>query len=224
MRRWSGILLAILALLSTFVFGLSFYQMSTGEPVGYEVTLGWAFTALIGVISAGLWAGTFSALSKEKQRRRTMDLLGIGAVLALLAGVAVGLITDTTDDLTLEITMTTDALEGYVICSHPGLPGEVTAGEIEVVFRNQSTVGGTGWMYVVRLDEDKTFSDAFAHIESGESGNPDWTTGVYLADLVPTGSSTEPVTKIVQPGLHIVACGTNTPYESQFAGTFTALP
>ena len=178
----------------------------------------WVFSPLV----CGL---ARSRCSQERSSgREPWGYLVVGVAVALLVGAGVGVITDSTDERLLEVTMVTDALEGFVVCSDPGFADEITVGEVELVFHNQATTGGTGWMGVVRLDEGKTVSDMVGHIESGVSGIPDWTTRVHLSDDVPIGASTVQVTKTVQPGLHTVSCGTSSPHESQLAGAFTVLP
>lgn len=171
----------------------------------------------------------------HKEKKKNVMAFLVAAVVVIVAGIGFMVLTqgdevptaapvDNPDDLALEATLATDDLEGFVVCSYSGLTDEVTAGEIGVVFHNQATTGGTGWMDLVRLDEDKTLSDLVNYLESGESDKPDWTTRVYLADFVPYETSTDQVTRTVQPGLHVIVCGTNSPYESQMAGAFTVLP
>ncbi len=107
MRRWSGIVLAVLALLATFGLGLTIYQALTGDFVGGEVDLVWMITAMVGVVSAGLWAGTLLILSHEKNRKRLFTFLGGAAVIALVLGVGMGATTEGAEDSTTGTTAPT---------------------------------------------------------------------------------------------------------------------
>ena len=100
MRRWSEIVLAALALLSTYGFGLVLYQTLSGDFVGGEVAFVWTITAVVGAVTGGLWAGTLGLLSQEKNRNRLFTYLGGAAVIALVLGVGIGATTDSGEEST----------------------------------------------------------------------------------------------------------------------------
>jgi len=92
-RRVFGIILAVLALGSTYGFGLVLYQTLSGDFVGGEVAIVWTITAVVGVVTVGLWAATLGLLSQEKNRKRWFTYLGGAAVIALFIGVGIGVTT-----------------------------------------------------------------------------------------------------------------------------------
>ena len=94
MRRVFGIILAVLALGSTYGFGLVLYQTLSGDFVGGEVAIVWTITAVVGVVTVGLWAATVGLLSQEKNRKRWFTYLGGAAVIALVLGVGIGVTSD----------------------------------------------------------------------------------------------------------------------------------
>ena len=225
MKRISGAVLAVLALAATFLFGMVLYQTLFLEWVGVEVTIVWIFTGVVGVITVGLLAGTYSVLSTDVQSRKIFTYLGPAVAVVFLVGVGVGFISDATDEHFLEVTMVSDDVEGFVVCSYSGsVPDNIAPGEMKLVFHNQNATSDTGWLDIVRLDEDRTTGDVIDHLEDGPSDTPVWATQVHLSNPVPTGTSTDETTIGVEPGLHVVTCGTNSPYEGQIARAFTVLP
>jgi len=108
-------------------------------------------------------------------------------------------------------------------CTYDG-PGNLTAGEVDIVFHNQSTNAASGFMDFVRLDDDKTVQDVNDYLASDAIGAPTWVTRVYLADFVPNESSTDQVTRTVQSGVHAFVCGTNSPYSAHYGDELNVAP
>lgn len=142
----------------------------------------------------------------SKWRRRPVVLATAALVVLLVA--AATFVTDGSDSRTLEITF-----EGTFedpSCVFDG-PTELTAGDVSVVFHNQSDTPGTDFMDFVLLDDHKSLRDVEEYLAGTFSGPPRFVTRIWETDFV-SQSETRSSTQTLQPGSYVLVCGSNQPY------------
>lgn len=138
--------------------------------------------------------------------RRRFVVAAAAAVLVLVVGAVAFLRSGTGQDVTVGPGALQAVFDGDR-CSVGG-PDVITAGEIELVFLNQSNTPGTDWMELVRVDAGRTEQDLVEYLAGSFTNRPSWVSLVVLFDLVGEGETRSGIVP-VQPGLHALVCGAN---------------
>ena len=160
----------------------------------------------------------------EPRRPRVRRGLLIGAVtvaLVVIVGVALAFVTgDDTEVVGSDSRLLQLTFDGEQ-CTYEG-PSELSAGEIEIVYHNESSedIGFT----FERLDEGRTTQDMIDYIEPDGAVRPPWTVDVWFQGRISANASSIPTPRTLQPGLHTLVCGTWTPNQGYFGGELTVTP
>jgi len=157
----------------------------------------------------------------RRPRVRRGLLIGVAtAALIIIVGVALAFVTGDgtevvgSDSRLLQLTFDDEQ------CTYEG-PSELSAGEIEIVYHNESSE--VIWFAFDRLDEGRTAQDMIDHIVD-EAGPPSWTVGVWFQGRISANASSIPTPRTLQPGLHTLVCGTWTPNQGYFGGELAVTP
>lgn len=158
---------------------------------------------------------------RDSRNRRGLLIGAAAAALVIIAGaVAFAFIADDGTNVAGGDSRVLQGTFDGEQCTYGG-PSELSAGEVELVTHNQTSQ--KLWFAFVRLDEGKTIENIVEYNQDG-FGPPSWTSSVWAQTRSPAGSSSEPITRFVEPGLHNLTCGTWTPYQAYTGGTFTVTP
>lgn len=158
---------------------------------------------------------------KPKGRRGLLVMSATAAALVVIVGVVLAFTTgDGTDVASGDSRLVQFTFDGEQ-CTYEG-PAELSAGDVEIVFHNQSSQATFAWFG--RLDEGKTTQDIIDYNVNNGTGAPPWATGVWQNASVGPNASTEPATVTVVPGLHNLTCGTWSPYQGYNGGGLTVTP
>lgn len=99
-------------------------------------------------------------------------------------------------------------------CLYDG-PDALSPGEVEVGLHNLSAE--RVWADFVRLDDDRTIQDVVDFMaDPASSGRPAWTRRVWSINSLGANASSQPAVRTVEPGLHVLVCGTWSPYVGYF--------
>lgn len=143
--------------------------------------------------------------------RRGIQFAAAAAAVILVVGALVTLVTDPGPDVaggrpTLEVVFS--GTEGDARCVVTG-PNRLTEGSIGIVFRNESSTPGFDFMDFARLDEGRTEQEAREFLDTSFTDRPSWSTAVAQFDVVEQGVVARNDEVVVQPGLHVLICGSN---------------
>lgn len=159
-------------------------------------------------------------LTTERQGPRVRRGLLIGATaaaLVLIVGLAYAFVIpgggDVVSGESRVLKLTFDGEQ----CLYEG-PSELSPGEVEIGFENLSAE--RVWFDFVRLDDDKTIQDVLDYQASRRVGRPSFVSGVWSPTLS-AGSSSTGHMAVLEPGLHVLVCGTSTPYVGYFGAGLT---
>ena len=158
----------------------------------------------------------------EPRRPRVRRGLLIGAAVAVVVIVGVALafvIGDGTEVAGSDSRLLQLTFDGEQ-CTYEG-PSELSAGEIEIVFHNESSED-IGFEFV-RLDEGRTTQDMIDYLAE-EAFRPPWTVDVWFQNRISANASSIPAPRTLQPGLHTLACSTWTPPQGYFGGELAVTP
>ena len=159
----------------------------------------------------------------ESPRLRRGLLLGVAtAGLVVIVGLALAFATaDTTDIFGSDSRLLQLTFDGEQ-CSYEG-PSELSVGEVEIVYHNESS--DKAWFDFVRLDEGRTIQEVTADLEDPSGvGPPTWVVTVWAQPAIARHASSVPTTRTIEPGLHVLLCGTWTPYQGHFGSELTVTP
>ncbi len=149
--------------------------------------------------------GTRAVLAERSQTRHGLLVAAATAALIIVVVASISLIATDPNELAaggdriLQLTIDGDS------CLYEG-PRMLPAGDVEIIYRNVSPE--TRWANTLRLDDDRSITDALAYIETDPfAGAPSWSSPVWLSLSVPTGG--EPRSRItsLEPGTHLLLCG-----------------
>ncbi len=159
----------------------------------------------------------------EPRRPRVRRGLLIGAVtvaLVVIVGVALAFVTgDDTEVVGSDSRLLQLTFDGEQ-CTYEG-PSELSAGEIEIVYHNESSE--VIWFTFERLNEGRTTQDMIDYIVDG-ANQPSWTVSIWFQGRISADASSIPTPRTLQPGLHTLVCGTWTPNQGYFGGGLTVTP
>ena len=160
----------------------------------------------------------------EPRRPRVRRGLLIGAATAaliIIVGVALAFVTgDGTEVAGSDSRLLQLTFDGEQ-CTYEG-PSELSAGEIEIVFHNESSEDIA--FEFVRLDEGRTTQDMIDDLEPDGAFRPPWTVDVWFQNRISAHASSIPAPRTLQPGLHTLVCGTWTPLQGYFGGELAVTP
>ena len=106
-------------------------------------------------------------------------------------------------------------------CIYEG-PSVLSAGEVEVVYHNESSEAGFFW--IGRLFEGRTSQDMIDSIADDPSAvKPSWAVSVRAQPVLAANTSST-VMRTVAPGLHNLVCGPALPQYDYFGGELTVTP
>ena len=158
----------------------------------------------------------------RRPRVRRGLLIGVATVaLIIIVGVALAFVTgDGTEVAGSDSRLLQLTFDGEQ-CTYEG-PSELSAGEIEIVYHNESSE--VIWFDFARLNEGRTTQEIIDYIEDGVSGSPSWTVSVLTWPRISANASSAPTMRTLQPGLHALVCGTWTPYQGYVGGELAVTP
>jgi hypothetical protein len=164
-------------------------------------------------------------LPQTPPARRGLLIGAAAAVIVLIAGIAAAVVTRSDGGevaaapRSLEVTFDGDR------CLYSG-PEQLTVGEVSLRFHNKS--GETAWVDFAVIDAGYTVADVEAFVADPPSEDrPTWTRAVWSRNFVSPGISSPPdgpATRSLDPGLHVLVCGADTPYRPFLASDLTVLP
>lgn len=149
------------------------------------------------------------------RNRRGLLIGTTAATLVIVVGLAFAFMlvgdTDVVGGGTPVLRLTFDGEE----CRYEG-PATLSPGPVE--FEGHNLSAGHAWMDFARLDQDRTVADVRAWQAADRTGSPPWAQGLISSPTLSAGSSyTADV--VLEPGLHVLVCGTWTPYEGYFGAS-----
>ena len=154
--------------------------------------------------------------------RRGLLVGAAAAALAVIVGVALAFMTgDSTEVADGDSRLLQATFDGEQ-CTYEG-PSELPAGEVEIVYHNESS--DKAWFGFSRLDEGRTIQEVTADLDDPSGvGPPTWAVSIWEQPAIARDASSVPATRTVEPGLHVLVCGSWTPYQGYLGGELTVTP
>ncbi len=159
--------------------------------------------------------------TRNERRRPWLIVIAAAAIVIIVGVVAFAFVANDGTDLAGSDSRVVQLTFDGEQCIYEG-PSVLSEGEVEVVFRNESSEEGIFWFG--RLDEGRTTQEMIDLIADDPSADPpSWTVDVYMAGFAPRPLPLR-AKATVEPGLHNLACGADSPQHAYFGGELTVTP
>ena len=159
---------------------------------------------------------------RKPRIRRGLLVAAAPVALVVIVGVALAFMTgdDTevaaSDSRLLQLTFNDEQ------CTYDG-PSVLSAGEVEIVYHNESSKGI--WFDFTRLEEGRTTQELIDYVADPSGvGPPSWVVGVFSVYRIPPNGDSVSAMRTLVPGLHVLVCGTYSPYQGYFGSELTVAP